>query len=302
MKKVSVVIPAYNAADLTVKTVESVLEQTYANIEVIVVDDGSTDNTGERLQPYAGRIKYIYKENGGACSARNLGIRMAEGDYIGFLDCDDIYLPGKIERSVDYLERRPDFGFVHTPVRFIDEEDVPLRVYALPEGRRTGRIAKRLLSRNFICNSTILARRSCFGEAGFFDEKLFTHADWDMWLRLAERYKVGYINSPLTLYRRSTNYILRHLEQSKREGLAVLEKAFRRDPGLKPYLKNRLVSNVCFRNAVGYLRINDPVRAKEELILSIRKNMFNPGALLLLAAAAVLHDKLGAALKRVKLL
>lgn len=91
MKKVSVIIPAYNKADLTVKTVQSVLSQTYVNIEIIVVDDGSTDNTREKLSVYATKIKYFYKNNGGACSARNAGIRLANGRYIAFIDCDDLY-------------------------------------------------------------------------------------------------------------------------------------------------------------------------------------------------------------------
>ncbi|RKY40901.1 MAG: hypothetical protein DRP85_07620 [Candidatus Makaraimicrobium thalassicum] len=289
MKKVSVVIPAYNRAGLTVRTVESVLNQTYENIEIIVVDDGSTDDTRERLRPYAGRIRYVYKRNGGASSARNLGIRLATGDYIGLLDCDDIYLPGKIEKSVNYLEERPDTGFVHTPIYLIDEEDTVLRSVSFFESRRTGWISRRLLLRNFIANSTVVARRSCFEKAGLFDETIFNPADWDMWLRLAGRCRAGYVNVPLTLYRTAESYTLSHLEQSEREDLIVLEKAFRRNPELSPRFKNRLVSNVYCRHAVCYLSIKDFDKARQKLILSIRKHMFNTGALLLLAAVTLLR-------------
>ncbi len=89
MKKVSVIVPAYNKAELTVRTVNSILDQDYKNIEVIVVDDGSTDDTRTKLQFFGNKIKYLYKENGGACSARNLGIKEASGDYIAFIDCSN---------------------------------------------------------------------------------------------------------------------------------------------------------------------------------------------------------------------
>ena len=108
MKKVSVIIPAYNKADLTVKTVQSVLSQTYVNIEIIVVDDGSTDDTKEKLLVFGDKINYIYKQNGGACSARNVGINCATGEYLALIDCDDIFYPDKISKSVECLEEKPD--------------------------------------------------------------------------------------------------------------------------------------------------------------------------------------------------
>ena len=95
MKKVSVIVPAYNKAEYTQKTIESILAQTYPEIEIIVVDDGSTDNTRQALEKFQGRIDYVYKPNGGACSARNFGFKKSAGDYIGFLDCDDLYAKKK---------------------------------------------------------------------------------------------------------------------------------------------------------------------------------------------------------------
>ena len=98
--KVSVVIPTYNSSQFIVETLESVFAQTYKDYEIIVVDDGSTDNTKEVLQPYTSRIKYIYKENGGPASARNVGIKSAQGEYIAFLDSDDRWLPEKLEKHI----------------------------------------------------------------------------------------------------------------------------------------------------------------------------------------------------------
>lgn len=297
MKKVSIVIPAFNKGDLTVKTVKSALNQTYPNIEVIVVDDGSTDNTRKCMSSFGDKIRYVYKQGGGACSARNLGIRLATGDYIGLLDCDDMYLPQKIEKSVDYLERNPDSGFVHTRAYFIDENDAILRTYFLYRSRHIGWIAKGLIQGNFVCNSTPVVRKSCFEKVGFFDETIFIPADWDMWMRLAEQYRVGYIHTPLTLYRVSGNYTLNHLEQSKREELIVVEKAIQRNSKVYSHLKDRFVSNVHYRHAICYLAIDDFKNLRDELKLSVRKHPFNLKALFLFIAMMVLGNSFSLVLR-----
>jgi len=292
MKKVSIVIPAYNKAEWTVRAVESVLGQTYPDIEIIVVDDGSMDDTPGRLSRFGNKIRYVPKANGGACSARNLGIRLATGEYIGFLDCDDMYLPQKVERSVDCLERNPRFGFVHTPVYYIDDNDTVLRACRLYRRRRQGWIAKDLVRGNFICNSTPLVRKICFEKSGLFDESIFIPADWDMWLRLAEQYETGYIGTPLTLYRISNNYIVNHLEQSIAEESMVVEKAVSRNP--RPYLhiKDKLLSNVHYRHAICYLSVNDTDRSRKEIEQSMRKYRLNPKTMFLFIATAVLGNRM----------
>ena len=299
MKKVSVIIPAYNKAELTVKTVESVLGQTYNNIEIVVVDDGSTDDTRQSLLPYSHKIKYIYKENGGACRARNMGIRSATGEYVALLDCDDIYLPKKIEKCVDYLERKLDIGFVYTPACFIDANGARIKRYPRFARRSSGYIARKLLRKNFICNSTVVVRRGCFKKAGYFDESIFTSADWDMWLRLSEYYKAGYIDEPLTLYRSSDSYILNNLERTKKECFVVLEKAFKRNNILR---KNVFLSNVYFQQALGYLRIGDVARAKREIILALKENTFSLQAWVLLMLVILLRGKLVLILKYLRIL
>lgn len=222
---VSVIIPAYNSAAYTVETVESVLAQTYRNFEVIVVDDGSTDHTREALAPYADRIHYLYKSNGGACSARNEGIRHAKGEYIACLDCDDLWLPDKLEYSLPVLEQNPDMGFVFSLCYTIDSV-----------GKITGEVHYTfeleqaylgLLMQNFVMAPTVVMRRSCLEQVGLFDESIFIPADWDLWLRLAHRFRVGYVNRPLSKYRLASNYTLRHVEQFVRETEYVLKKQFR---------------------------------------------------------------------------
>ena len=120
--EVSVVVPAYNSVAYTVETVESVLGQTYSDLELIVVDDGSTDHTREALRPYFDRIQYVYQENEGACRARNLGITLSKGEYVACLDCDDLWLPNKLEQSISVLEANPGAAFVFTACYTIDPD------------------------------------------------------------------------------------------------------------------------------------------------------------------------------------
>lgn len=192
LPKVSVIIPAFNKADYTVKAVESVLNQTYKNIECIVIDDGSGDNTYVKLTPYLDKIKYEWQFNKGVSSARNKGIEMATGEYIAFLDCDDMYLPKKIEKCLLNIGSG-SFEFLYTSAYLIDRNDKVIGKYTPAKTY--------LLLNNFICNSTPVMRKDVFDEVGLFDEELFICADWDMWLRIREKYAMYYFNEPLTYYR-----------------------------------------------------------------------------------------------------
>ncbi|MFA5156164.1 MAG: glycosyltransferase [Candidatus Omnitrophota bacterium] len=290
MKKVSVIIPAYNKAAYTLSTVQSVIAQTYKDIEIIVVDDGSTDKTPEILRPFRDSIKYIYKKNAGASSARNLGIRLASGQFIAFLDCDDLYLPDKLSVSIDYLIQNPQAGFVHTAAYFVDENDKVLRVFSHPNSKKTGWISESLILRNFICNSTVVARRTCIAKAGLFNESIFTPADWDMWLRFSEYCQAGYIDQPLTKYRIIGSYILNNIERAKNEELTVLREAFKRKPALSPFFKKRALSNVFRRTAVSYLLKENFKNCRDELISSIGTNMLNLPSIALLLGLILKKD------------
>ena len=247
MKKVSIIIPAYNKAEYTRQTVESVLAQTYPGIEIIVVDDGSSDTTPQVMAGYGTRIRYIRKANGGACSARNEGIRNASGEYVAFIDCDDLYHPEKIERCVDCLENNPFFGFVYTAASFIDQKGNIQGQYDHPRSSE-GRITRRLILGNFICNSTVVVRRDVLAKAGFFDEKVFTPADWDMWLRLSQVSGAGYLKVPLTKYRVVDNYVFNKLELARKEEAYVLDKFFKANPA-GALLKRAAYSNYYMRYA-----------------------------------------------------
>jgi glycosyltransferase involved in cell wall biosynthesis len=255
MKKVSVIIPAYNKAEYTRRTVESVLAQTYPHIEIIVVDDGSKDQTPSVMAGYGNRIEYIYKANEGACSARNEGIRRATGEYVAFLDCDDLYCVNKIQRCVEYLEKNMQFGFVYTAAYFIDEYDEIVGRYDNPHSSK-GWITSKLILDNFICNSTVLVKKCILQKEGLFDEKIFTPADWDMWLRLSEISQAGYIPEPLTKYRVVDNFVFNRLQQARQEDAYVLEKFFK-NHSTQGILKKRAFSNFYLRFALCAFIKND---------------------------------------------
>jgi glycosyltransferase involved in cell wall biosynthesis len=209
---VSVVIPTYNAADFACAAVESCLSQTYRPVEIIVVDDGSTDGTRQRLQPFIDKnlIKYIYQENGERSRARNRGIMNAVGEYIQFLDVDDLLEPDKLEKQVAFLEADPGcFGVYCAAAHFGEVE----QRFQRPHPVHTGEITRSNIKGNFILINTMLTRRS----EVLFDEKLNTLEDWDYWFRISlNRRRFGYIGQELCRVRR-------HSGNTSKDGLAMLQ-------------------------------------------------------------------------------
>jgi len=282
MEKVSVIIPAYNKSELTVRTINSVLEQTYQNLEVIVVDDGSTDDTKEKLAGFGKKIKYIYKENGGACSARNLGIQESTGDFIGLLDCDDLYYPEKISKCVDFLNKHNDSSVVFTAAYFIDLDDniVNASERLIPTDQK--KLRESLLLSNIFCNSTIVARRTCFDSVGLYDERVFIPADWDMWIRLSECFKIGYINEKLTGYRITDSYTNGNLELAIKEAIYVIDKTFQRKSSTNFKLKKHSIANVFSGYGLAFAAARNFSKARKYLAASLLYHPFKLNILLYL--------------------
>lgn len=224
---VSVIVPAYNMAGYTERTVESLLGQSYSHLEIIVIDDGSTDPTGKILERFSDRITYVYQENGGACSARNHGYRLSRGDFIGFLDCDDIYHPEKVEVFLARFRARPSVGMIYSPEYLIDENDRIFDVNS-PAKPITGKIFEPLLIDNFIGSSTPIIRREVLEKAGLWDEAIFTTADWEMWLRISRCCEIDFVEEPLSSSRQVSRYNRRNIDRTQREAYYVLEK-FRKE-------------------------------------------------------------------------
>ncbi len=198
---VTVIIPTYNRSKVLLRALDTALNQTYRNLEVIVVDDGSTDDTRAALAPYGNRIRYIHQQNQGASAARNYGISEAHGKYIAFLDSDDEWLPTKLEKQVALLETHPEFSFVACLAT--DEK----RTYTGYENHATQFM--KFILQPFTQNMTrYVVRRECFQKYGQFDTSIHGPEDWELWLRLLKNgCRFGYVPEPLMIYTASDDSI-----------------------------------------------------------------------------------------------
>jgi glycosyltransferase involved in cell wall biosynthesis len=197
--QVSVVIPTYNRAGVVKEAVDSVLAQEYNDFELIVVDDGSTDNTSEVLVPYGDDVTVLFQENKGVSAARNRGIAEASGRYIAFLDSDDLWLPRKLSAQVEFFNRRPDALICQT-------EEVWVRngIRVNPGKRHkkpSGMIFEPSLELCLVSPSAVMIRRDLMERAGGFDETLPACEDYDLWLRISCRFPVYLIEIPLIIKR-----------------------------------------------------------------------------------------------------
>jgi len=222
---VTIIIPAYNQGYYLGEAIQSCLNQTYPNIEIIVVDDGSTDNTQEVAHSYNNpKIKYLYKQNGGLSSARNAGIRAASGEYLSFLDSDDMFLPPKIELLMDKFKANPELGFVAGHALLIDQ-----RGKVIPKKFETflpSPIQNLILGNPFHVGS-VMIKKEWQEKIGYFDETLRSYEDWDYWLRLAiEGCNMEVVPVAVSKYRFHTGQMTRNGEQMTTANLAVLEKTF----------------------------------------------------------------------------
>ncbi len=198
LAKVSIIIPFYNCAYVG-QAIKSSLNQTYKNIEVIVVDDGSTRYTN-KLKPYLRKIKYIKKANGGTASALNTGIRQATGQYFAWLSSDDLYTPRKIEKQLKYMTKN-NIDVSYTPVIKINKNSKPI---SRPIGYKySNKVSfyRALQSGCMINGCTVMMKMKVFSNVGLFDEKLLYTQDYDLWLRVMQKYDFHYLPEPLVHYR-----------------------------------------------------------------------------------------------------
>jgi glycosyltransferase involved in cell wall biosynthesis len=198
---VSVIIPTYNRANTIARAIESALKQTYTNIEVIIVDDASGDNTEEKVKAIDdSRIKYMRHEtNKGGGAARNTGISDAKGEYIAFLDSDDVWLPEKIEKQVRLFDHAdPRVGVIYTGFYRTDGND---RITKQVTPSMKGNLYNRLLEGNFIgTTSVIMAKKECLKQVGGFNASLPSCQDWDLYIKLSKACHYDYIPDPLVRF------------------------------------------------------------------------------------------------------
>jgi glycosyltransferase involved in cell wall biosynthesis len=201
MPRVTVLIPTFNYQAYLAESIESALHQTYRDREVVVVDDGSTDQTPDILERYGRAIRVIRTENGGTPSALNAGIAQARGEWIAWLSSDDAFEPAKLARQLEFAAAHPECAVIYTDWYVVDAAGQVIDHLRSPDFPTRDRLISGLLRGCVINGSTTLVRRSAYERAGPFDETLRQAHDWDMWLRLAHDSPFGHVPEPLVRYR-----------------------------------------------------------------------------------------------------
>jgi glycosyltransferase involved in cell wall biosynthesis len=243
MPIVSVIIPIYNGEKTIGETIESVLKQTFTDFEVLVIDDGSQDSTLEVINKIQdSRLKVFSYPNAGVSASRNRGLTHATGEFISFLDADDLWTPDKLEAQVKALQDNPQAAVAYSWTDWIDRSGQFLR----SGGHITvnGNAYETLLLRDFVeSGSNPLIRREALAEVGNFDESLAHGEDWDLWLRLAARYEFITVPAPQILYRVSATSASTDVWKMEAGSLQIIERAFAQAPESLQHLKRKVLGN-----------------------------------------------------------
>lgn len=271
-------IPVYNEIKYLKEALLSVLNQSFAEYEVLIIDDGSSSDIVTALDTFSSyddRIYVHHISHGGVSYARNIGIELSSGTFIAFLDADDIWMPNKLEKQVSLLESQPKVGVVYTNAEFISTEGTLIgkticehwNMSPMPSGN----ILESLLEKSFIVQSTVITRSTCFKEVGKYDENLRRGEDWHMFIRLAKHYEFVFIDEILVHYRRHQGSVSLSSESQLNDVLSVVNVIFS-DPDLSAYQnkrKNALVS-IYLHEGVWNLKHGKPRHARD-FFLSILK-------------------------------
>ncbi len=218
MPKVSVIIPAYNCASRIPRTINAVLSQSFGDWELIIIDDGSSDNTREVVNTFVkkdSRIKYFYQENsGGPARPKNLGLRKSQGEFIAFLDHDDEWVSEKLEKQLTYFNNKENIGLVASNALIVNEVDGSTLEHTMPKNVLP---IVTLLERNLIfCSSGVIVKRKVFEKVGFFDENFKLGDDWDMWLRISIYFDFDFVYEPLYKFYRHTGTVTSNLRSASK--------------------------------------------------------------------------------------
>jgi glycosyltransferase involved in cell wall biosynthesis len=290
---VSIVIPAYNTEGTIRRAIDSILVQTYKPIEIIVVDDGSKDGTEAVCRTYGDRIRYIKQDNGGAAAARNTGIRNANGDFVGFLDADDWYLPEKIKHDIKLFALYPEVGAVTSAFvqRTASGDMVTPQAGRVFGGAEEARLVDYFLSESqgnwIVTTNTILIRREVLDVVGVFNVDLTYGEDIDLWCRIAGGFDVVYQDKALSYYDRTN-------ETSLCGSVSVLDHGIDFLYGsqeIKKYIcEDKRTSYLRFRNKIlfGRLMLSIYEKNRPMVLLCLRKLVPLPPNIRVLLALALL--------------
>lgn len=258
--KISIIMPTYNCAQYIRSAVESVLKQTYQDYELMIVDDGSEDETASTVSPYLGpKVHYIRLEHQGIAHARNHALRESSAPFIAFLDADDVWVSDKLAKQMTVFQN-PEVDICYTGHTLIDHEDRVTRTPAFKAYR--GKVTKQIFYDNFMPASSVMLKRECLAKSGGFDETLTRSEDWDLWLRLSVFCFIDYAAEPLLFYRKGRPYQLtENLEKLREAQRQVIQQFVQTHPTLLSDQEIRAVqSKICFE--AGYAMADkDPLKS-----------------------------------------
>ncbi len=277
----TVVTPLFNAAHLITSAIESVRAQSFTDWEMTVVDDGSTDGSTEVVEALAagsgGRLRCLRQPNKGAGAARNLALRSARTDFIAFLDADDAFLPFRLALSVEMLERNPGAALVHGRALEWFYPDGRVGVGPVHASRLSGRIANALYTRRTSLNcSTITLRRTCLEEVGYFDESLHTTEDRDLWLRIAQRWDVLFVDVPVIICRIRAASLSSDPDRAMQAQLAFVEKNFG-GQGCGSVARRRALAGIHLERGNEYFNAGHRDLARQQYLRGLLAHPFENG-------------------------
>lgn len=230
--RISVVIPAYNQAKYLAETIDSVQKQTYADREIIVVDDGSTDETAEIAKGYGESIRYVYQENQGLAGARNTGISLAQGEFVALLDSDDYWASDFLAKMISLADRQATATVYYCGVQYISSDGRVLEQKSIPPVYEPAEFSKVMLRNNFLVPSATVLRRQPVIDAGMFDIDYRRLQDWELWVRLLKSgKKFAGIAAPLVYYRLHDASLSTDPQGGERAATAMVQKHFGDDDG-----------------------------------------------------------------------
>jgi len=257
---ITAVIPSYNSARFVPEAIESVLNQTYPQVEVIVVDNDSQDETPQVMQQYQPQVRYIRQENRGLSGSRNRGIEEGRGELFAFLDADDRWRTDKLEKQYAALAGHPEVGLVHTDVYYWEADEDRFERRDRQREKYAGPCYETLFWGNAVLPSTVLIRRECLDRVGGFDRKIERNStqDYDLWLRIARHYEFGYVPEPLVDYRQHEENASRRALILREDELYTIEKALAADEQLESRIGSQRVAQRLFElyYDVGYLHFD----------------------------------------------